>query len=201
MTRRALAVLLAAVLVLLALAILLPPHVASDVPAVSVVPASAFVPVKGGSTGDLLAATATPGATREGLGTGWYKESARPTTRTLTTATPAPVASPSASSVPSATPVRIPALTERAVAVTGTASWFASPIGVSAAGPALRTALGSGWRGTHVTVCSAGRCAVTVLGDWCACPRRAIDLDAPVFAALAPLSQGLVEVTVSWPAE
>jgi hypothetical protein len=49
-----------------------------------------------------------------------------------------------------------------------------------------------------VTVCGPAGCALTVLGDWCACPRRAIDLDAPVFAALAPLSQGLMEVTIEW---
>jgi hypothetical protein len=82
--------------------------------------------------------------------------------------------------------------------VTGIASWFASPIGVSAAGPALRAALGAGWRGTRVTVCGPVGCAATILGDWCACPGRAIDLDVPIFAALAPLSQGLVEVTIEW---
>jgi len=82
--------------------------------------------------------------------------------------------------------------------VTGIASWFASPIGVSAAGPALRAAIGASWRGRQVSVCAGQRCVSTILGDWCACPRRAIDLNAPVFAALAPLSQGLTEVTISW---
>jgi hypothetical protein len=36
-----------------------------------------------------------------------------------------------------------------------------------------------------------------VLGDWCQCyGTRLIDLDAADFARLAPLSQGLVEVTI-----
>jgi hypothetical protein len=75
----------------------------------------------------------------------------------------------------------------------------ASPIGVSAAGPALRAALGGSWRGVRVTVCAVGRCAVTVLGDFCQCyGSRAIDLDRAIFAAIAPLSQGIVKVSVTW---
>ena len=86
--------------------------------------------------------------------------------------------------------------------MTGTASWFASPANVSAAGPALRAALGSGWRGTVVRVCvefSKGVCVTIVLNDWCQClDKRLIDLDDDAFARLAPLSQGLVEVEVNW---
>ena len=87
--------------------------------------------------------------------------------------------------------------------LTGPASWFRSPAGVSAAGPRLRAAIGSGWRGTHVKVCSGSRCVRTVLGDWCQCYRgedreRIIDLDDGVFSKLAPLSRGLQKVTVTW---
>jgi hypothetical protein len=38
---------------------------------------------------------------------------------------------------------------------------------------------------------------VTVLSDWCACPVRLIDLDAPLFARLAPLERGVLRVTVT----
>jgi hypothetical protein len=83
--------------------------------------------------------------------------------------------------------------------MTGLASWFASPANVSAAGPALRAALGSGWRGTVVTVTANGVSVRTQLGDWCQClGTRLIDLDDDAFARLAPLSQGLQEVTISW---
>jgi hypothetical protein len=85
--------------------------------------------------------------------------------------------------------------------IAGIATWFASPQNVSAAGPALRRALGPGWRGSHVRVCSGGRCAVTTLGDACWCPDRrgvpvVIDLDDDVFARLAPLSRGVIAVTI-----
>ena len=83
--------------------------------------------------------------------------------------------------------------------VKGAASWYRSPSGVAAAGPRLRSALGAGWRGASVTVCAGGRCVVTVLGDFCQCyGTRLIDLDAADFQRLAPLSQGLQEVTISW---
>jgi len=82
----------------------------------------------------------------------------------------------------------------------GNATWFASPQNVSAAGPALRRAIGPGWRGTRVRVCSGGRCAWTVLGDWCACRRgnRVIDLDDNVMAALGGIDRGVIPVTVRW---
>ena len=82
--------------------------------------------------------------------------------------------------------------------VTGTASWFASPANVSAAGPALRASLGAGWRGTVVTVTGPAGSAVTVLGDWMA-RDRLIDLDRSIFPAVCgPLSLGLCRAEVSW---
>ena len=94
-----------------------------------------------------------------------------------------------------------PPATPRGHTVVGVATYFKSPSGVSAAGPALRAALGPGWRGQSVRVCAGVRCVVTVLGDWCACGPRpggptVIDLDDNVFAMLAPLSRGVIAVTV-----
>jgi hypothetical protein len=86
--------------------------------------------------------------------------------------------------------------------VTGIASWFASPIGVSAAGPALRAAIGAGWRGTRVRVTGPAGSAVTILSDWCQCylgtaSERIVDLNAPVFGAVCgDLSRGVCRVTV-----
>jgi len=49
-----------------------------------------------------------------------------------------------------------------------------------------------------VTVC-ASRCVRVILSDWCQCyGARVIDLDARSFALLAPLSRGVVKVTVRW---
>jgi len=84
--------------------------------------------------------------------------------------------------------------------LSGWATWFRSPQGVSAAGPRLRSALGPGWRGTGVRVCATGdgpaRCVVTVLGDFVRADRL-IDLDDDLFARLAPLSIGVIAVTVT----
>jgi hypothetical protein len=86
-----------------------------------------------------------------------------------------------------------------AQSVTGLASWFASPANVSAAGPALRAALGSGWRGTVVTVTANGVSVRTQLGDWCQCyGSRLIDLDVRDFARLGDPSLGLLNVEVVW---
>ena len=107
--------------------------------------------------------------------------------------------------IPSLAPASRPALGVAASVtgeLTGTASWFSSPADVSAAGPALRAAIGPGWRGTVVRVCAGMRCVRTVLGDWCGCvvggSERVVDLDWRSFAALAPLSAGLVKVEVTW---
>jgi hypothetical protein len=58
--------------------------------------------------------------------------------------------------------------------------------------------LGKRWRGQAVTVCSGTHCIHVKLTDWCACPsrNRLIDLDARSFADLAPLSTGVIPVTV-----
>ena len=82
----------------------------------------------------------------------------------------------------------------------GVATYYAGHQGQAAAGPMLRDALGSDWRGQTVTVC-ADRCIVVTLSDWCACGDRhgkatLLDLDARDFAKLAPLSRGVVEVSV-----
>jgi hypothetical protein len=84
--------------------------------------------------------------------------------------------------------------------IEGRASWYAADGNIAAAGPELRDRLGKGWRGTAVQVC-AGRCVVVRLTDWCQCYRgerreRVIDLSDDAFARLAPLSTGVVRVTV-----
>jgi hypothetical protein len=69
-----------------------------------------------------------------------------------------------------------------------------------AAGPALRRAIGPGWRGTAVRVTWRGRSAWLWLIDWCLCRNgRVVDAYADVFARLAPLSRGVLGgVKVSW---
>ena len=80
--------------------------------------------------------------------------------------------------------------------IRGVGSWFRSPIGVSAAGPALRAALGPGWRGTVVTVKGPAGEADTVLSDWMR-RDRLIDLDDDVFVAVCgALSRGVCHVIV-----
>ena len=131
------------------------------------------------------------------------------------TPNPSPAASPSATVAPSAprlvsvAPVRVPTAskTGRPVPAThagkfgvvvGTASWFRSPAGVSAAGPALRRAIGPNWRGSRVRVTGPAGSAVTTLGDWMAADRL-IDLDDGVFPAVCgPLSRGICEAKVTW---
>ena len=80
--------------------------------------------------------------------------------------------------------------------LSGVASWYRYVAGQAAAGPRLRSALGPGWRGSVVTVCAAS-CVRVTLSDFMVADRL-IDLDYRSFGALAPLSQGLVEVTISW---
>jgi len=84
--------------------------------------------------------------------------------------------------------------------VSGIASWYAAVGLIAAAGPALRV---GDWRGRVVTVCAGGVCLDVRLADWCQCyagtdRERAIDLSDDAFRALAPLSRGLVRVTVEW---
>jgi hypothetical protein len=55
--------------------------------------------------------------------------------------------------------------------------------------------LGRNWRGRVVTVNGLR----VRLSDWCRCPGgRVIDLNAGTFARIAPLSRGVVTVTVRW---
>ena len=100
-----------------------------------------------------------------------------------------------APTMPAVDEVLVPAGT-----ISGWATWYRSPAGVSAAGPQLRSALGPGWRGTRVRVCGTGdgpaRCVVVTLGDAMRADRL-IDLDDDAFARLAPLSRGLLRVTVT----
>ena len=97
-------------------------------------------------------------------------------------------------------------LPDTATAVRGTASWYCGggsactrgyPPGTlaAAAGPALRV---GDWRGRIVTVRANGRAVKVALVDWCACPRRVIDLYRAAFARLADPSRGLVRVSVTW---
>jgi hypothetical protein len=84
----------------------------------------------------------------------------------------------------------------------GTVSWYPADGPIAAAGPALRRALGPGWRGTAVRVSAGGRSVVVVLSDWCGCYRgsvreRLVDLSDDAFAELAPLAAGLVRVRLT----
>ena len=97
----------------------------------------------------------------------------------------------------------IPATQLGTVAVGGWATWYRYHEGQAAAGPALRRAIGSSWRGTRVIVSAGGRHVVVRLTDWCACGKRhgrdtVIDLDNRDFAKLAPLSRGVVIVGVEY---
>jgi hypothetical protein len=84
-------------------------------------------------------------------------------------------------------------------AVSGAATWYRWHPGEAAAGPALRQALGKGWRGESVRVCHASKCIVVTLTDWCLCSKgnRVIDLDVRAFASLAPTSRGVIPVSVN----
>ena len=84
-----------------------------------------------------------------------------------------------------------------ALALTGQATYYDYHQGQAAAGPALRQWLGPDWRGSTVRVCSRA-CVTVTLTDWCACSgERVVDLDRRDFARLAPLSVGVVAVTIT----
>lgn len=111
----------------------------------------------------------------------------------IPTATPAP--KPKPTSKPKAKPPRPPH------SLTGTARWYATGRNglFAAAGPKLRKALGGDWRGRHVLVCHRTRCEEVVLNDWCACGSGSIiDLSDEAFRFFAPLSRGVIKVTVGW---
>jgi hypothetical protein len=85
----------------------------------------------------------------------------------------------------------------------GEATWYDDGSGYyGAAGPVLREALGGdpAFRGQTVRVC-ADDCVLVRLTDWCACGDRGgvptlIDLSPDAFARLAPLSAGVIDVTI-----
>jgi len=77
----------------------------------------------------------------------------------------------------------------------GAATWYRYHPGQAAAGPRLRAALGSHWRGRYVRV-NGLRVRLT---DWCACPfGRVVDLHVGDFARLARPSTGVLRVSVAW---
>ena len=79
----------------------------------------------------------------------------------------------------------------------GIASWYFDGPGLyAAAGSALRR---GDWRGRTVLVSFGSRSVRVRLTDSCQCyGSRLIDLSRDAFSRLAPLSRGLLEVTVSW---
>ncbi len=82
--------------------------------------------------------------------------------------------------------------------MTGQATWYRYHPGQAAAGRALRLALGPRWRGKWVNVTANGRTIRVRLTDSMGRTSRLLDLDPHDFARLAPLSQGIVMVVVSW---
>ena len=79
--------------------------------------------------------------------------------------------------------------------ISGLSTWYRWHVGQAAAGPALRAVLGSHWRGSVVRVC-ARSCVRVTLTDWMRADRL-VDLDSRSFARLAPLSAGVIRVTIS----
>ena len=82
--------------------------------------------------------------------------------------------------------------------IDGLATWYRYHPGQAAAGRALRQALGPHWRGKWVSVTANGHTIRVRLTDSMGRTSRLIDLDPHDFAHLAPLSQGVLRVTVSW---
>mgnify|MGYP001613417213 FL=1 len=99
-------------------------------------------------------------------------------------------------SVSALTPV--PALIVYATGIIGYATWYRTPGYTAAAGPLLRV---GDWRGTVVVVEHRGRSVAVTLTDSCLCGERAglptfLDLSDAAFRQLAPLSAGVIEVSV-----
>jgi hypothetical protein len=102
-----------------------------------------------------------------------------------------PAAPPAAPATPD--PTRAPG----AVIVTGRASWYGTGPGAghAAAGPALRSALGKHWRGTHLTIWYGKAHVDVVIDDWCQCSYRkpgekTIDLSDEDFGTLTDFGKG-----------
>lgn len=78
--------------------------------------------------------------------------------------------------------------------ITGIASWYDAGPGLYAAVPTWRW----GDEPYRVRVTAGHRSVVVTVLDFCGCPGgRVIDLSADAFARLAPLSAGLVRVTIT----
>jgi rare lipoprotein A (peptidoglycan hydrolase) len=110
---------------------------------------------------------------------------------------PQPTQRPATAAVTPASALMPVAALGASVSVSGTATWYGTGPGAgdAAAGAELRTGK---WRGRAVTVCSGGKCVSVRLTDWCACKgNRIIDLSDEDFRRLAPLSVGIINVTVT----
>ena len=84
--------------------------------------------------------------------------------------------------------------------LTGRARWYGTGRDglYAAAGCALRKAMGD-WRGRHVLVAYRRRAVEVRLNDAVGgCTRTLIDLSDEAFRYLAPLSRGVIRVTVGW---
>ncbi len=94
-----------------------------------------------------------------------------------------------------------PALQLAPPIIGGHATWYRASGMIGAAGPALRDYIGPHWRGSLVSVCASatGMCVVVRLTDWCLCSRgrRLVDLSDDAFAQLAPLSAGVIGVSIT----
>ncbi len=96
------------------------------------------------------------------------------------------------------TPLRATTWSSASPAISGSATWYEARGYVAAAGPALRQWLGTHWRGTRVIVTSRSGSVSLTLSDWCACGHgRLIDLSDDAFRELAPLSTGVIRVTIT----
>lgn len=122
------------------------------------------------------------------------------TTATLPSTPTPPKSGPSAT--PRPTPTTRPAggIGDTAGALRGQATWYDDGPGLyAAAGPKLR-ALIPGYLGRYVEVCARGVCLRLrlVTSCWCVPNSRIVDLSPEAFSRLAPLSQGIVSVSVTW---
>jgi len=82
----------------------------------------------------------------------------------------------------------------------GRATWYRADGMIGAAGPMLRAYIGRHWRGSLIEVRSivTGQRIVVRLTDWCLCAhgRRLVDLSDDAFMQLAPLSKGVIGVSI-----
>ena len=110
--------------------------------------------------------------------------------------TPMPVATPRPTPKPTPRPTPRPVVVSGSLR-SGRASWYADGAGLYAAVNSYR------WGDPRysVRVCAGTRCVIVTVRDFCQCHTGApgeklIDLSPEAFARLAPLSRGVVRVTV-----